>query len=182
MSDLISRQDAIDAMDKLWGDIKRTNKRVAKGHEAVYLDMRGTIKSLPSADRPTTDCTKFMEWLKAEVLDEENWELNAVANGEIICRKFKKLGWLDVEDGYYVDTRPTVDKEYLIDLIQESVYDGEACAKLIDMVDRPAGEWIYNNKNGTFKIWDCSECGISMEAQWNYCPNCGAKMGGEEHD
>lgn len=107
MSDLISRADAIDAMDKLWGDIKRTNKRVAKGHEAVYLDMRGTIKTLPSADRPTTDCTKFMEWLKAEVLDEENWELNAVANGEIICRKFRKLGWLDVEDGYYVDTRPT---------------------------------------------------------------------------
>lgn len=31
----------------------------------------------------------------------------------------------------------TVDKEYLIDLIQEAVYDGEACAKLIDMVDRP---------------------------------------------
>ena len=37
--------------------------------------------------------------------------------------------------------RPTVDKEYLIDLIQEAVYDGEACAKLIDLVDRPTG-WI----------------------------------------
>ena len=60
-----------------------------------------------SADRPTVDCTEFMEWLKAEVLNEENWELNAVANGEIICRKFKKLGWLDVEDGFYVDARPT---------------------------------------------------------------------------
>ena len=98
------------------------------------------LDALSAVDRPTTDCTKFLEWLKAEVLDEENWELNAVANGEIICRKFRKLGWLDVEYGYYVDTRPTVDKEYLIDLIQESVDDGEACAKLIDLVDRPTGE------------------------------------------
>jgi hypothetical protein len=50
MSDLISRADAIEAVDERWGDIKRTNKRVAKGHEAVYLDMRATISALPSAD------------------------------------------------------------------------------------------------------------------------------------
>ena len=50
MSDLINRADAIEAMDERWGDIKRTNKRVAKGHEAVYLDMRATISALPSAD------------------------------------------------------------------------------------------------------------------------------------
>lgn len=40
-----------------------------------------------------------------------------------------------------LEDRPTVDREYLIDLIQEAVYDGEACAKLIDLVDRPTG-WI----------------------------------------
>lgn len=49
-TDLISRADAIEAVDERWGDIKRTNKRVAKGHEAVYLDMRATISALPSAD------------------------------------------------------------------------------------------------------------------------------------
>ena len=133
------------------------------------------------ADRPTTDCTKFMEWLKAEALDEENWELNAVANGEVICRKFRKLGWLDVEDGYYVDTRPTVDKEYLIDLIQEAVHDGEACAKLIDLVDRPTGEWIKSDilPNG----WHCSHCDAPVMTddidEMLFCPNCGAKMRGE---
>ena len=37
--------------------------------------------------------------------------------------------------------RPSVDKEYLMKLIQEAVYDGEACAKLLDLVDRPQ-EWI----------------------------------------
>lgn len=37
------------------------------------------------------------------------------------------------------------------------------------------GEWKLNNLNG-FKIYDCSNCGIHMEARWNYCPHCGAKM------
>lgn len=53
---LISKEDAIEAMDKLWGDIKRTHRRVAKGHEAVYLDMRGTIKTLPSAEPLVLTC------------------------------------------------------------------------------------------------------------------------------
>ena len=34
---------------------------------------------------------------------------------------------------------PTVDKDYLIRLIQEAVYDGEACARLMDMVEP---KWI----------------------------------------
>ena len=105
-----------------------------------------------SADRPTVDCTKFMEWLKAEVLNEENWELNAVANGEIICRKFKKLGWLDVEDGFYVDTRPT----------------GEW--KQVDLLaDRLCSVCGYG-------VWD------SEAEEYNFCPHCGADMRGDKHD
>lgn len=48
--------------------------------------------------------------------------------------------------------------------------------------DRPRGEWIGNNLDGTFKVWDCSECGIHMETRWNFCPNCGAKMDGERSE
>ena len=40
-----------------------------------------------------------------------------------------------------VADRPSIDKEYLTKLIQEAVYDGEACARLLDLVDRPQG-WI----------------------------------------
>ena len=54
-----------------------------------------------------TDCTDFVNWLLEEVMDEEMWELNAVANGEVIARKLKKLGLLEVKDGYY--TRPSAD-------------------------------------------------------------------------
>ena len=38
------------------------------------------------------------------------------------------------------------------------------------------GEWILNDKIGTFKINTCSICGFNSEAEWNYCPNCGAEI------
>ena len=44
-----------------------------------------------------------------------------------------------------------------------------------DVVEVVHGEWKPNSLNG-FKIYDCSNCGIHMEAKWDYCPNCGAKM------
>lgn len=140
MSDLISRADAIEAIasrDETDGTVK-----VFTGREVNEI-----LSALPSADRPTTDCTKFMEWLKAEVLDEENWELNAVANGEIICRKFRKLGWLDVEDGYYVDARPT--------------------GKWIKSNILPSG-WHCSHCDSPVMTDDIEEM--------LFCPNCGAKM------
>lgn len=100
--------------------------------------------------------------------------------------------WAMVEDVEQIPSadRPTVDKEYLIDLVQEAVYDGEACAKLMDIVDRPTGEWLVGD------AWPhnvyCSVCYKTFaQAHWtvwedgtlprNYCPNCGARMtGGEE--
>ena len=53
----------------------------------------------------TKDCTDFLCWLLEEIMDEENWEMNAVADGEIIARKLKKLGLLEVKDGYYIRTQ-----------------------------------------------------------------------------
>jgi len=95
--DLISRYDAIkNAHFPMIDDA---------GYEVVRVD---DILALPSAEPKTgRDCTDFVRWLMDEVMDEENWQMNAVANGEIICRKLKKLGLLDVVDGYYVETQKT---------------------------------------------------------------------------
>ena len=38
------------------------------------------------------------------------------------------------------------------------------------------GVWNYNSKIGTFKVWTCDQCGWNYEAEFNFCPNCGAKM------
>lgn len=72
-----------------------------------YKAKGGTVRTyeiVPSAEAVHTDCTDFLLWLLEEIMDEENWELNAVADGEIIARKLKKLGLLEVKDGYYVRT------------------------------------------------------------------------------
>lgn len=115
-----------------------------------------TVKALnrPSADAEQTDCTDFIKWILEEVLDEENWELNAVANGEIICRKLKKLDLLEVKDGYYVRASVTPEGR--------------------------TGEWIEQDDcHGHY--YECSKCGIAvgLDDIRNYCPACGAKMGGD---
>lgn len=93
---------------------------------------------------------------REEAMDEESWRENADANGEIICRKLKKLGVLDTKDGYYIRT--------------PLAYD-----------DRPSGEWI----KGVIDFTDgshcygykCSVCGFETLDEPNYCEVCGAFMG-----
>ena len=87
--------------------------------------------------------------------------------------------------------RPRVDKEYLTKLIQEAVYDGEACAKLLDLVDRPQGEWldyeIPNEDGGAMPIQVCSLCKTFYPVVYTggghrFCPNCGARMKGADDE
>ena len=160
MDDLISRRAAIDALKGLptwWADEGGYYGGVQPPMVALLdpEDAVSAIENLPPAEPKTgRDCTEFVRWLMDEVMDEENWQLNAVANGEIICRKLKKLGLLDVVDGYYVETQKT----------GEWIHDG---------YDFPHGnDWIH-----------CSECGkrgINVPADLtNFCPNCGADMRGD---
>jgi len=86
--------------------------------------------------------------------------------------------------------RPSADKEYLTKLIQEAVYDGEACAKLLGLVDRSQGKWV-KDENGDYR---CSECGGCEEQfiygteNWygrgesKFCPSCGARMKGADNE
>lgn len=67
--------------------------------------------------------------------------------------------------------RTSVDKEYLTKLIQEAVYDGEACARLLNLVDSPQGEWI-DCKGG----WKCTACNKWSDGQYAFCPHCGAQI------
>lgn len=63
-------------------------------------------------------------------------------------------------------------------------------AEVADVVEVRHGHWIResvgsdNSSEGYFKISmaKCSECGTCVMGKPNYCPNCGAKMDGEEQE
>lgn len=56
----------------------------------------------------------------------------------------------------------------------------------VSSADRPQGEWISKGK----RIYRCSNCGNYLDfdgvnagrGDANYCPNCGAKMKGEDNE
>ena len=44
--------------------------------------------------------------------------------------------------------------------------------------ERKRGEWIYKSMKGQF----CSVCDMQSVWKYNYCPNCGADMRGDEDE
>lgn len=72
-------------------------------------------------------------------------------------------------------------------------YFAEACVAILRWVceevdDTPAadvvevrhGRWKTIDKGHYFYDWECSVCGGSGRADYLFCPNCGARMDGEE--
>lgn len=49
----------------------------------------------------------------------------------------------------------------------------------IDAVPVVHGEWIYEQR-GKWIYAKCNLCGKVQDVRSNYCPNCGAKMKGEQ--
>ena len=49
----------------------------------------------------------------------------------------------------------------------------------VEVVHGHMVERIVDHECPWYKVYDCSECGCSVERWHNYCPNCGAKMDGD---
>lgn len=170
MTDTISRADAIEAKPEYRNEdmLDKEKSTYNKGWNDCNDAWVAIIKALPSAEQ--TDCTDFVNWLLEKVMDEEMWELNAVAYGEIICRKLEKLGVLEVteEPSYYIrhienNTKPS-----------NLVYRPSA--------DAVQGEWV--DIDDYYRMATCSHCHkVTMFEKWgeytkpyDFCPNCGAMM------
>ena len=59
MDDTIRRQAAIDEMEEYWRSLNLRRKRSPLAAEAVYMDLKGVVTTLPSAQRKG-------KWIKNE--------------------------------------------------------------------------------------------------------------------
>ena len=97
--------------------------------------------------------------------------------GELI----KAFEALKLMSGEYADsfTNMAGNRSMEIERAEDYIDD----AKTIDAVPVVHAHWIKNNcYNVRGLIYECSNCNTVMFSAWNYCPNCGADMRGEQDE
>lgn len=123
----------------MWKDIQ--------GYEGVYqVDENGNVYSIRKKKilKAMDDLIKREDAIEAiefgityaKMIDSDGWTKPLFENEN---RELKKA-IERIKD--IPSSEPTVDKDYLIELIQGAVYDGEDCARLMKMVEPKQGEWI----------------------------------------
>ena len=100
MSDLISRQDAIDALNEYFARIGKLKRRgLTKGEKAISLDTVGAIKNLPPVK------TIPISWIEAKI------ELVNSLPG-VSMLKMKTADWRDLVEQWKAEQRnPEVDHD-----------------------------------------------------------------------
>ena len=159
MSDLISRQETIDALIKAFADAEDGDEKVECGAYWYHGTVMSIIKSLPSAGQNCVLCEYYTE---IETDDGIKGKCTRRTGSDLISRQ---------------------DAIEAIATVTMSIHlSNVLCDKLLALpsADRLTGEWVSNHDGS----WNCSECGLRVfiYAKGNYCPNCGAKMnkGGED--
>lgn len=87
----------------------------------------------------------------------------------------KRLQDLCADGNMYGDENLT-----LVDFaqVEETILDMPA----IDVQEVKHGRWIWKDQSPDDFICVCSNCHEEEEHLYKYCPNCGARMDGEEND
>ena len=94
------------------------------------------------------------------------------------------MKWINAETKVTITVYDEQDEEHTIEemTVEEilDTYTNEGCPTIVCNPERKKGKWIYNTY--------CSECGwanqvepgfIGPAEEFNFCPNCGADMRGE---
>ena len=159
-SDLISRQDAIDAICEK-GVREERRGHLTMGMCVVKQWAVDIIEALPSADRPTM----------TEEVREALMRLVMCAREECkVCKYEKECGFEEKIK------RATENMHTIINAFNDSA-------------DRPTGRWLRPNETES-GYYECSECGAFAEIDSvtgeyhlsNFCGECGAKLEDNEVD
>ena len=176
MSDLISRQDAINEIHKYFvEEIDKTPTEIDEDGDEVFADMPTVnfllacnkelskrIKSLPSAESTGAMDDAIQEYIKDGYMQPI---------GEDLISRQDAIRWVKTECNPY--GKPTLDFESGKKVIQHLAQMPSA--------DRPSGHWVLVNRG--LDIYMCDQCREILQIDrvpiWDYCPLCGARMRGE---
>ena len=138
-------------------------------------------------------CQRMAQGRKGETMTREE----AIEQLQYCKDLIKRNGqvYLDERDFPLLDIATEALSKPIIDITQRDLCADISCTdcpfmqetcKLMDYVayaDRPRGEWghmIADGSDGShWYEYECSHCGEVVLRPWNFCPNCGADMGGK---
>jgi hypothetical protein len=82
------------------------------------------------------------------------------------------------------DTEEETEEMTTVEILKEMAFTAtetqrRALEDAISALSENKGEWIYQQGVVPYK-WRCNKCEKMFKTDFNYCPNCGADMRGEE--
>ena len=79
------------------------------------------------------------------------------------------------------DAHADVDDEHGCGLLEDVIWEVDA-QPAADVAPVLHGRWVPFHSKAAGDIQYCSACEIGFDAKTDYCPHCGAKMGGGDGD
>ena len=184
MDDLISRQAAIDAVEESRRLNHHEDGKEACCHEYEHRHFLKILYELPSA-QPETNCSEFpnnsdLISRQAEIDDLKDKDPSQIWDTADIEVWINSLPSAQPEintDGDTISRQQTIDA-----LMQEfkRIPTNSIRAKLVvenlpsAQPERKTGRWIRSSNK--LVPYYCSSCTGRFNYEWNFCPNCGAKM------
>ena len=174
-SDLISRADAIEAIELVDWYHQNSNKDMVHGanddeHQAWYKaqDIYKALEAVPSADRPMViKCKPFLSEEDFKAFAEQVSDQNVILipyEAEVVSINTSTNTSTNISINTSTNTSTNISTD--------------------TSADRPKGRWHYSDgKPATigqsFGVI-CDQCGTESEYCTNFCGECGADMRGED--